>query len=154
MPEIVLQKVDMEELVRFVLTFYQEASPVKFEYISDVQSPVVYADRSQIIRVFTNVINNAVQAIGETDTGIIRIQITKEQEWIVVTIADNGSGIPSDLRKNIFQPEFTTKTSGMGLGLAIVKALVEGMKGEISFTSEEKKGTAFIIKFQSYAEII
>ena len=64
----------------------------------------------------------------------------------MVKITDNGSGISLSQADKIFQPEFTTKTGGMGLGLAIVKGIVEGLKGEITFTSEEQKGTTFILK--------
>ncbi len=152
MPAIVSEKTDMEEVIRYVLTMYQDTSSIRYEFIPGEKPAEILADRSQLIRVFTNLLNNAVQAIGESDEGLIRIDLTRERQQIIIMVSDNGSGIPAGLRNKIFQPEFTTKTSGMGLGLAIVRGIVEGMNGEISFSSEDKKGTTFIIKFPIYDE--
>ncbi len=62
-----------------------------------------------------------------------------------IRIRDNGQGIPENLREKIFQPNFTTKSSGMGLGLAICKRIIESMGGEIGFVSEVGIGTEFFI---------
>jgi nitrogen fixation/metabolism regulation signal transduction histidine kinase len=152
MPEVEFAPIDLTEVLLFVRTLYQDTPVVRYEFHSDIPAPVIYGDRSQLIRMFTNLLNNAIQAIGEQGEGVIRIDISKENEQIIVKVSDNGCGI-SPLRSNrIFQPDFTTKTSGMGLGLAIVKGIAEGMGGEISFVSEEHKGTTFIIKFPTYGE--
>jgi C4-dicarboxylate-specific signal transduction histidine kinase len=95
-------------------------------------------------------LNNAVQAIGDQHDGIIRIHLLNEKQQIMVTISDNGCGISPEQSKRIFQPDFTTKTSGMGLGLAIVKGIVEGINGNISFKSEEQTGTVFTIRIPVY----
>ena len=63
-------------------------------------------------------------------------------------LADNGKGISDDLKDLIFEPKFTTKTSGMGLGLAITKNIIEAYNGSISFTSKEGKGTVFTVVLQ------
>ena len=62
-------------------------------------------------------------------------------------MSDNGLGITDENKPKIFEPKFTTKTSGMGLGLAMVKNIVETYKGSITFTSEEEKGTVFTVIF-------
>jgi signal transduction histidine kinase len=103
---------------------------------------------------FTNLLNNAVQAIDVHQEGKILIHLTRELHQIIVIVADNGCGIPPEQKERIFQPEFTTKTGGMGLGLAIVKGIAEGMNGTISFTSEEQKGTSFILNFPEYGKQI
>ncbi|MFN6091403.1 MAG: ATP-binding protein, partial [Bacteroidota bacterium] len=69
-------------------------------------------------------------------------------EFLVVSIADNGKGIPEDLKEKIFIPYFTTKSSGTGLGLAIVKNMMLGMQGNIRFESIENKGTTFYLYFK------
>ena len=152
MPAVVTEKIDLEEIVRFVLFLYQDISEVRYEFQPGVAIPSVLADRSQLIRVFTNLLNNAVQAIGDRKGGMIRIQLSTEKQYVIVKISDNGDGISVPRAEKIFQPDFTTKTGGMGLGLAIVKGIVEGMNGEISFTSEEQKGTTFIIKIPANVE--
>ena len=154
MPAVVAEQVDLEEVVGFVLFLYQDTSAIGYEFQPGADIPTVLADRSQLIRVFTNLLNNAVQAIGDRKEGMIRIQLSKEKQYVIVEISDNGEGISVSGAEKIFQPDFTTKTGGMGLGLAIVKGIVEGMNGEISFTSEEQKGTTFIIKIPVYAGCI
>ncbi|MCB9203655.1 MAG: HAMP domain-containing histidine kinase [Flavobacteriales bacterium] len=98
-----------------------------------------------MLRVFTNLIKNGVQATPddvqpEITLGLIR----KGSNWIA-SVKDNGSGIPEELREKIFVPNFTTKSSGMGLGLAMVKNIVETCNGKIWFESEIGKGTVFYI---------
>ena len=63
-----------------------------------------------------------------------------------VSITDDGSGVPEDIRERIFTPKFSTKNSGMGLGLAIVKKIIEGSGGTIYFESEIGEGTTFYIE--------
>jgi nitrogen fixation/metabolism regulation signal transduction histidine kinase len=147
MQAVVFAKTDMEEVIRFVLSLYRDTTSIRYEFQTNVTGCFVSGDRSQLLRMFTNLLNNAVQAIGDRQDGIISIHIIKELNQLVVTISDNGCGIPSERADRIFQPDFTTKTSGMGLGLAIVKGIVEGMNGDITFTSVDQKGTTFSIKF-------
>ena len=67
---------------------------------------------------------------------------------MILSIKDNGIGIPEELKDKIFIPYFTTKSSGTGLGLAIVKNMMLGMQGDIRFESEENKGTTFFLYFK------
>ena len=92
------------------------------------------------------------QAIDDKQGGLIRVTLVVDKEDIVVAVSDNGTGISPGRADKIFEPDFTTKTGGMGLGLAIVKGIVEGIHGTISFTSEEQKGTTFVIKIPAYVE--
>jgi signal transduction histidine kinase len=69
-----------------------------------------------------------------------------------VTIADNGSGVPSDLADKIFTPNFTTKSSGMGLGLAIVRKIIEQHDGQIGFSNLPEGGAAFYFSLPIYEE--
>ena len=110
----------------------------------------VLADPNKLTRVFTNLLNNAVQAIPESRRGIIIIRSREIMNEVIVSVEDNGTGIPDQLRKKIFIPNFSTKSSGTGLGLAIVKAIVEQAGGSISFTSIVDKGTLFTVALPLY----
>ena len=112
----------------------------------------VFADANKLTRVFTNLLNNAVQAIPETRRGVITIRSQLVANEVIITIEDNGTGIPENLRKKIFIPNFSTKSSGTGLGLAIVKAIVEQAGGNISFTSVVDKGSVFKVTLPVHNE--
>jgi len=107
---------------------------------------LVNFDRTQLIRVITNLLKNALQAIPEGVTPVILINILEEDTKAVIRIKDNGCGIDFKNKQQIFEPNFTTKSSGMGLGLAMVKSMIETYSGSINFTSEINKGTEFVIR--------
>lgn len=113
--------------------------------LPDASIPV-FADRDQIVRVFNNLIKNALQAIPSDQNGNINISLHVENGHALVKVCDNGSGIPPDIREKVFQPNFTTKSSGMGLGLAMCKNIIEAANGSIWFESEAQQGTAFFVK--------
>ena len=97
--------------------------------------------------VFNNLIKNAIQSIHSEKDGKIKVTIDiAENNKVLITISDNGKGIPEDVKKNLFVPNFTTKSGGMGLGLAISRRIVESAGGKIWFDSEEGKGTNFYVE--------
>src|SRR5205085_1786922 len=104
----------------------------------------------QVNRLFTNLIKNAIEASQDTGKARISVNIDKRGENIIVSVQDEGSGIPVEMQKKIFSPNFTTKSSGTGLGLAICKAIVEKANGDIWFETEEGKGTTFFVLFPAY----
>lgn len=119
------------------------------EYIvfkSDSPEIISKIDRTQLIRIITNLVKNAIQAIPENqENKTILVTIQKELNNVLITVADNGIGIqPQDISR-IFEPKFTTKSSGMGLGLGIIKNIIENYKGTITFESEFGKGTTFTV---------
>ncbi len=146
MPAAINEWINLKELIQFVLSMYKDSSEIQYEFKFTTDDPIIFADRALLIRIFTNLLNNAVQAIGDDSMGKISIVLSKEGQKWVIAISDNGSGISADRAGKIFQPDFTTKSGGMGLGLAIVKSIVTGMQGEITFSSTEQHGTTFIIK--------
>lgn len=119
---------------------------------SNIKSSVyIYADEKQLSRVLQNVITNAIQSIPEDRHSEISIIVKDEIQQVSISICDNGKGMNQEIQKRLFEPNFTTKNSGMGLGLAIVKQIVENNSGEISFTTQINKGTCFKLIFpQSY----
>lgn len=104
-------------------------------------------DRTQLIRVLTNLVKNAVQATKTIEDPKIVVDVFDLDTQVQITVTDNGIGISKENELKIFEPKFTTKTSGMGLGLAMVKNIVETYNGTITFTSEEGKGTVFKVMF-------
>ena len=119
------------------------------EYIvfeSDSPEIISKIDRTQLIRIITNLVKNAIQAIPENQqTKSIIVTVKKDQNNVLITVADNGIGIqPKDISR-IFEPKFTTKSSGMGLGLGIIKNIIENYKGTITFETEFGKGTTFTV---------
>ena len=93
-------------------------------------------------------VKNSIQAIpSDIENPIINVRVFSEDEEVKITVEDNGSGITEETKSKIFEPKFTTKTSGMGLGLAMVKNIVETFNGSINFTSQFGKGTTFTVSF-------
>ncbi len=105
----------------------------------------IFADKTQINRLFTNLIKNALQAYTTNGIKTIDIDITTTTTQVVIAVKDYANGIPVSLQHKIFTPNFTTKTSGTGLGLAISKGIVENAKGSIYFTTNEYVGTTFYV---------
>jgi len=105
----------------------------------------VHADREQMLRVFNNLVRNALQAIPAGREGRIVIGLRADDGRWTATVRDNGSGIPEELRENVFVPNFTTKSGGMGLGLAMCRRMVENADGHIRFETESDKGTVFFV---------
>ncbi len=123
-----------------------------------VEMPPVKANYGQLIQVFLNLFQNAIQAMDEqTDARIdVSFQLVnpeRGQRAVRVTISDNGPGIEESVRARIFDPFVTTKATGeqgqrrgMGLGLAIVKRIVDGHGGTIDVVSERGAGTSFFVQ--------
>jgi len=104
------------------------------------------------MRVFNNLIKNAIQAIPEDRRGKIEVILERLEESVIVKIVDNGVGIPEEKQSSIFVPNFTTKNSGMGLGLAISRNIVENANGSITFETEENVGTTFYVELPVQVE--
>ncbi len=103
-------------------------------------------DRTQLIRIITNLVKNAIQSIPENqETKLVFVIIKRELNQVIITVTDNGIGIASEDFNRIFEPKFTTKSSGMGLGLSIIKNIIENYNGSINFESNEGKGTTFTV---------
>ena len=116
-------------------------------FYSEEKQIISTFDRTQLIRVITNLVKNSIQAIEKKNSEKPRIEVRvfSENKHIFITVSDNGSGISEENKIKVFEPKFTTKSSGMGLGLAMVKNIVETYKGSISLQSIEGKGTTFTV---------
>lgn len=144
MPAQQNETLNVVEIVKLALDIFNEDY---IHFISDKEEIIAKLDRTQLIRVVTNLVKNAIQAVPEVASPRILVSMTIENQFVKIMVADNGIGITDDNSDKIFEPKFTTKTSGMGLGLGMVKNIVETYKGNIDFTSQPGKGTVFTVKF-------
>lgn len=119
----------------------------KVEIISPSDKVIVCINAAHLSQVVTNVIKNAFQAIPEERTPDVIIQIETKDQEAILSVKDNGTGIDEETRAMIFEPNFTTKNSGMGMGMAITKTIVEAYQGRISFESLVDVGTTFYLHF-------
>jgi two-component system, NtrC family, nitrogen regulation sensor histidine kinase NtrY len=116
------------------------------EFASDCPEIITKIDRTQLIRVITNLVKNAIQSIpDEQEEKKVVVLIRKETNSVIITVKDNGKGIVEEDFERIFEPKFTTKSSGMGLGLGIIKNIIENYNGTITFESKVGIGTKFIV---------
>ena len=107
---------------------------------------MVFADKTQLNRLFTNLLQNALEACYNKPKRVVSVSEEVRDESIVVKVTDNGEGIPQEMYTKIFTPNFTTKSSGTGLGLAMSKTIVEQAKGKIWFETVEGEGTTFFVE--------
>jgi two-component system, NtrC family, sensor histidine kinase HydH len=114
------------------------------EVPEDLAVPEV--DRDQFRQVFVNLVQNASEAIHEENSGEVRIRAEADERRFSIVVADNGSGIPHDVRERIFQPLFSTKTKGTGLGLAIVQSTLKRHGASVQVDSKPGLGTTFTIE--------
>jgi len=138
------EKINIIEITRLALKIFKEKHIVFNSEHRDIQ---VSIDRTQLIRIITNLIKNAVEACDSLEKPLIQVNIKMKNKNVIIDINDNGVGIPKEIKSKIFEPNFTTKTSGMGLGLGMVKNLVNSYGGNISFKSKINLGTSFLITF-------
>jgi nitrogen fixation/metabolism regulation signal transduction histidine kinase len=105
-------------------------------------------DRTQWIRVMTNLIQNGLQSVNPKKQAKIEVNLKADSNNIIISVKDNGQGVDPNLKEKIFEPKFTTKTKGMGLGLGIVKNIIDSHKGKITYQTDNKLGTIFIIELK------
>lgn len=152
MPVIKAEKTTVKSFIIPVLKLYENQSGIKIITEFESPEPVVFADKNQMQRVMMNLLKNSVQAIDPEKLGTIIIKVEKEATFIRISVNDNGIGIREEQKHQIFTPNFTTKSGGMGLGLAMVKNIILDHGGTISFESNEKQGTTFIIHLPAYEQ--
>ncbi|HLS11419.1 MAG TPA: ATP-binding protein [Flavobacteriaceae bacterium] len=146
LPKASKEKLDIVEAVRRSLEIFDK------DYIQfETTEPKLFAifDKTQLTRVITNLVKNSVQSIehNEITDPLIHLYLEKTESFLRLSIKDNGGGIEEENMDKIFEPKFTTKTSGMGLGLGMVKNIVEAYDGEMSLYNNEIGGVTFQLIF-------
>ena len=144
------EEVHLRKIVRSTVSLFRSHSNIEFNIEAEDQDEeyIVLAVEKDLLRVFNNLLKNAIQSLENKSDGKIEVFLGKENYQVVVKVVDNGKGIPVEARANIFQPYFTTKSGGTGLGLAIVKNIMTEIGGEITFEPGRSSGTVFILRFR------
>ena len=143
MPTQRREKLDVIDVVKHSLDIFNESY---IHYTPQETELYAYLDKVQLIRILTNLIKNATQAIKENEPNPkIEVKVTSKGNNVIIIVSDNGKGIIDENKELIFEPKFTTKTSGMGLGLPMIKNIIEAYDGSINFTSTEGVGTVFTV---------
>ncbi len=138
------REVNLSDLLYSTLKTTEIPKNVEAEVLAP-KNLVIRTDGDFLMRAVSNLVINAVQAMP--NGGKLSLAAAqKEAGKVVIKVRDAGMGIPKEMQGKIFTPLFTTKSKGQGLGLAVVKRLVDVLKGNISFVSEEGKGTEFTIE--------
>lgn len=143
MPSQQKEPLNVVSIVRRSLEIFQE-DYIDFKCDEDVI--MANLDRTQLIRILTNLVTNALHAVESNVNPKILIKLYTYKEDVIIDVIDNGKGIAEEFKALVFEPKFTTKTSGMGLGLPMIKNIIEGFGGDISFVSKQGVGTTFTVR--------
>ena len=147
MPSANPVNVDLIEQMRTTLELFKGTENISFRFNWPVNCKIIIsADKEHLNSIFSNLIKNAIQSVPQGRQGLIKINMELKGDKVVVSVSDNGLGIPEELKSKLFTPNFTTKSSGMGLGLTIVKRYVEIAGGKVWFESEKDKGSVFFVE--------
>ncbi|EMG35736.1 histidine kinase [Desulfocurvibacter africanus PCS] len=145
--ELAIEFLSINEVLAETLSFLRkEAESRDIEIILDLDPnlPTIPSDRGQLQQVFLNILNNALAAVS--DKGRIQISSKDSGQYVLVSIEDNGCGMPKETLEHIFEPFFTTKKGrGTGLGLSITYGIVKRLGGDIDVRSTPGQGTTFTV---------
>jgi len=143
MPAQQNEVINVVKVIQLALEIFNENF---LDFKPEKEEILTVMDRTQLIRVITNLVKNAIQSIPtENENPLVEIDVYQEKESVIIKVRDNGSGIADENKSYVFEPKFTTKTSGMGLGLGIIKKIIENYQGTITFESQLNVGTEFVV---------
>ena len=142
MPSQNREQIEVVSVVKLALDIFNEDA---ISFTSNEKEIFANLDKTQLIRIVNNLVKNATQAIDKEENPKIEVKVISDNKNVTILVSDNGKGIPEDVKDLIFEPKFTTKTSGMGLGLGMIKNIIEAYDGSISFESKVGMGTVFTV---------
>jgi len=145
MPAPEYERLNITKLIKEACSFFENESVDIIQNLTNIEIYVV-ADSKLLARVFNNLIINAIQSVNSSFKPLIIITVEEINNKVLISIQDNGEGIPEEIKEKVFQPNFSTKFNGSGIGLAVAKRGIEHGGGKIWFDSEEGKGTTFYIE--------
>jgi len=150
------EKMDLQHSIEEILPLFstQFAFDLKFEDLVTSNNAWVFADPTMINRIINNLVKNAQQALLDDRKGLIDIKLEEQKRHFLLTISDNGRGIPKRNRAKIFTPNFTTKSTGTGIGLMMTQKIIEMASGKIWFDSEVNKGTNFYVRLPKHRDML
>jgi two-component system nitrogen regulation sensor histidine kinase NtrY len=147
------QPVDLGPIIEETLTLYRDDHPqIQFAAAIDPALPRLNADRQQLKQAMTNLINNAIAAVGSEGTVWVKAAAESESQQVRLEVSDDGPGISDEDKERLFEPYFSTKKAGMGLGLAIVSSIIADHNGTISVQDNLPRGAKFIVLLPAVAQ--
>ena len=153
MPKAQEEKVDLEASLRKIIGLYEDTPNLQIEREKGFQgTPYVLADPDQLERVFTNLLSNAIEALPEERKGRVKLSLEDAGGMWALNVADNGVGIPEEMREKVFEPKFSTQGRGSGLGLAMARKIVEMSGGWIAVRSSSDEGTIMRLELPKSGE--
>ena len=152
LPDAKPEVVNIFDVISRATNIFSQSDNMRIDFTPPAELYLIRADKDQLMRCFNNLLKNAIEAMPENHKGVISITYQSNIDSIQIEVKDNGTGIPENLRSSIFQPNFTTKSSGTGLGLAFIKNAIENAGGKIWFESETEIGTTFFLLFPSVSK--
>lgn len=147
LPQPVMERLNLIELIQSVSALFHSQEQCELIAQLPTQEAWINGDKEMLLRVFNNLITNGVQAVPFDQKAKINVVATIADGLIAINIQDNGSGISAEQLSRIFEPYFTTKSTGTGLGLAMVKQIVESHNGSIKVTETSSSGTIISLVF-------
>lgn len=140
------EMVEITEVLHSAIQLHANTENCTIDYEITDEKLFVITDEQLMGRILANLIINAKQAVHTHKEACIDIHLKRTDDDVIISIADNGEGIPDEIKDKVFIPNFSTKYTGSGLGLAIAKRGVEHAGGSIWFENNEAGGTVFFIK--------
>jgi len=141
--------VSLVEEITLSVVEYTKSKNINLIFDTEIEEKIIACDADKIERVLLNLLSNAIKF--SNSNGTIEVNIFDKQDYVAISVKDNGIGIPQEMKNKIFErfsqvdSSFTRRTEGSGIGLSLVKSLVELHKGKIEVKSEVNKGSEFII---------
>ncbi len=145
MPNLNLERIDLINIMNDTVNLFIEEK-IRIKIYSDVDDAVIESDKSQLRRMFINLIRNSIQAEAKN----ILISLRENEKDFVVMISDDGKGIPAEIQNKVFDSNFTTKSKGMGLGLKMSKRFLENIGGSICLEGKQTMGCEFKITIPKF----
>ncbi|WP_244888604.1 sensor histidine kinase [Pontibacter akesuensis] len=146
MPEPKAEPIDVAAALHKAADLHNDPATAILTKAIPAQPVIVKSDESLMVRTFNNLLLNAIQSVPASRKPDIRVKLELQPaREVLISIRDNGSGIPQDIQSKVFIPNFSTKYTGSGIGLAVAKRGIENAGGRIWFETEEGKGTVFYI---------
>jgi signal transduction histidine kinase len=154
MPTPVYEPFTFDKIVSETVLLYSKGNEVDIRFKAGCDNDQVYFDPKLFSRILTNLILNGIESVPGEREPRIRVQTSNillgKTKYCVLSVSDNGDGIPLDIQQSVFVPNFSTKSGGSGIGLAITKRGIEQANGKIWFETEEDVGTTFFIQLQMH----
>lgn len=139
-------RIELDSVVSSIVDLYANNSPcISINFRPETPSPLfVMVSYVPLSRLFVNLLQNAIQSINES--GSITVRLSEHQGMAIIEVEDSGRGIEPDLLERIFEPNFTTRSSGSGLGLAMCRQIAASFRGSITVRSTVGQGSVFTVR--------